>query len=65
MTPTRDELLAWFHVEDGKLYWKQRPANRVRIGSQAGSSNRNQPAIISVPKHGRFSVQTLLDIINA
>jgi len=36
---TRTEIDEWFIVDEinGKMYWKVRPCNRVKIGSEAGT----------------------------
>ena len=65
MTPTKATLLEWFFVRGDQLYWKKRPANRVKIGTEAGSANRTHSPMVSVPGCGRFAKSTLLEIINA
>lgn len=36
---TKENVREWFDYVDGKLYWKKKPANQIKIGSEAGGMN--------------------------
>lgn len=39
MKLTKQNVKEWFNYKDGKLYWKQQPANQIKVGTEAGCLN--------------------------
>jgi len=39
MKLTKENVKEWFDYKDGKLYWKQQPANQIKVGTEAGCLN--------------------------
>lgn len=39
MKLTKQNVKEWFDYKNGKLYWKQRPANQIKVGAEAGCLN--------------------------
>lgn len=64
-TLTQAEAKCLFEYRDGRLFWKIRPANRIKIGDKAGGTNgKKEPYLRLRIKEKRYLVHKIIFLIH-